>query len=577
MQAYDVIICGGGLAGLSLARQLRRASSDLRIAVIEKSSFPSDSRKPEVGESTVEGAAHYLGQKLGLHEYLSKTHLMKNGPRFFCGNARAPLISRNEIGSKGFPRLPSYQLDRDVLAERLSLLNQESDIAMHNGYVVREIEIDGSSMHRVFAEGSMGRGELRVRAKWVVDALGRRRFLQHRFGFTRNNRHRIAAAWLHLAETLDVNEFVSPSEWHTRDPDGLRSRSTCFFVGRGYWVWLIVLGSGRTSIGVVAERNTIDYRELLTLENLQLWLRKREPVLAEQLEHKEVLDFRALPDLSYSSRRVISADRWACVGDAGVFLDPLYSPGIDMIGLGNSMVADLIVKDCRSAGVQDAQIEEYNSFYLNTTRTYLKTFRTNYPVFGNPYVFMAKLYWDTLLYWIFFAPIQIYDVFKNVPACKDAARKYALLESRMQALFRFWSERCNRVAPDYTPYPPAPSSILTETHVELDRERTPAEAAEYIQNRLSLAEAAACAIIVRASADLATHRLEEIRQAEGLNPYRIGLDADAWRQRGFFEPHVRDYSHMEMELKYYYGEMSAAQYGTVRKLLALKSAAGGSI
>jgi flavin-dependent dehydrogenase len=567
---YDVVICGGGLAGLTLARQLRLASNGLRIAVIEKAKHPRETPASEVGESTVEAAAHYLGQKLGLHEYLSRTHLLKNGPRFFCGDSCGPLTKRIEIGSSGFPRLPSYQLDRGALAQELHRLNRENDVDILSGRLVRNVEINKDSPHRVVVDDDGGRGHTSFAARWVVDALGRRRFLQHRLGLTQKNRHEIAAAWVHLSETLDINSFTPPSSWHTRDPEGIRYRSTCFFVGRGYWVWLIVLGSGRTSVGVVAERSHFDFRGFCTLDRFRTWLRKQEPVLAERIDRETVQDFRGLPDLSYASRRVFSPDRWACVGDAGVFLDPLYSPGIDMIALGNSLVSDLILEDCSPASNKQSRIEEYNSFYLKTTRTYLKTFRENYPAFENPYVFMAKVYWDTLLYWIYFAPLQIYDVFRDRIVSRESWTGYSRLETRMQNLFRVWAEQCERTAPAYTAYPPA-RSILTDLHVELARPRTPLEGAEYITDRLPVAEETACALILRAARDIAPDDLEELRQADGLNPYGVSANRADWRRHGMFEPRVSDYANMEMELKYYYGEMSAAQYATVRKLLSLKN------
>ena len=34
---------------------------------------------------------------------------------------------------------------------------------------------------------------------------------------------------------------------------------------------------------------------------------------------------------------------WTCVGDAGGFLDPFYSPGSDFIAMGNDAVTDLVV------------------------------------------------------------------------------------------------------------------------------------------------------------------------------------------------------------------------------------------
>ncbi|MGH9310707.1 MAG: NAD(P)-binding protein, partial [Vicinamibacterales bacterium] len=51
---YDAVIAGGGLAGLCLARQLRREAPGLRVLVAEKRRHPVPEAAFKVGESTVE-------------------------------------------------------------------------------------------------------------------------------------------------------------------------------------------------------------------------------------------------------------------------------------------------------------------------------------------------------------------------------------------------------------------------------------------------------------------------------------------------------------------------------------------
>ena len=56
-ERFDVTILGGGLAGLTLARQLLQQDAELRILILERRSFPVPEGAYKVGESTVDTCA----------------------------------------------------------------------------------------------------------------------------------------------------------------------------------------------------------------------------------------------------------------------------------------------------------------------------------------------------------------------------------------------------------------------------------------------------------------------------------------------------------------------------------------
>lgn len=72
---YDVAIIGGGLAGLSLARQLLLTTDKTILLVEKRAEVPSPRQK--VGESLVQVGGYYFGKVLGLEEYLFRQHYMK--------------------------------------------------------------------------------------------------------------------------------------------------------------------------------------------------------------------------------------------------------------------------------------------------------------------------------------------------------------------------------------------------------------------------------------------------------------------------------------------------------------------
>ena len=88
---YDVAIAGGGLAGLCLALEIRRAAPRARILVVERNPHPVADTAHKVGESSVEVASHYFQQVLGLGELLAR-EVPKFGLRFFMSQGEGSSV-----------------------------------------------------------------------------------------------------------------------------------------------------------------------------------------------------------------------------------------------------------------------------------------------------------------------------------------------------------------------------------------------------------------------------------------------------------------------------------------------------
>jgi 2-polyprenyl-6-methoxyphenol hydroxylase-like FAD-dependent oxidoreductase len=98
LKAYDVVIMGGGLSGLTLAIQLKRRIVNIRILIAEKSAYLMPEAAHKVGESSVEIASYYFDKILGLKTELER-ELPKLGLRFFYSYQRNQDIEqRIELG-----------------------------------------------------------------------------------------------------------------------------------------------------------------------------------------------------------------------------------------------------------------------------------------------------------------------------------------------------------------------------------------------------------------------------------------------------------------------------------------------
>jgi hypothetical protein len=175
------------------------------------------------------------------------------------------------------------------------------------------------------------------------------------------------------------------------------------------------------------------------------WLRVHQPRLARDVEAKRdrLQDFAFLRNFSYGCKQVFSADRWALTGEAGLFLDPFYSPGSDFIAISNTYIADLINRDLREepfAGRAHVYQQLYFSFYEST----LALYQDQYAMFGDPEVFPTKVIWDYTYYWgilcqLFFRR-RLTDV-AIISRLSDELNRCKALNAAMQVFMREWSTR----------------------------------------------------------------------------------------------------------------------------------------
>ena len=81
-----------------------------------------------------------------------------------------------------------------------------------------------------------------------------------------------------------MDDWSDDPAWRARVPTGRRWLSTNHLMGAGYWVWLIPLGSGSTSVGIVADSALHPFTRINRFERAMDWLREFEPQCAEVVE-----------------------------------------------------------------------------------------------------------------------------------------------------------------------------------------------------------------------------------------------------------------------------------------------------
>jgi flavin-dependent dehydrogenase len=270
----------------------------------------------------------------------------------------------------------TFQVPRDDFDQTLATEVRRQGVDLRFGHAVRAVTFEPDHARVTVDEPEAGRA-LEVRARFVLDCSGYGRVL--------------------------------PTLLQLEAPTGLPSRVACFTQVEGDdrptgeeagdiwvcrhpetategWIWIIPFSNGRTSVGAVCAASYWDAQPGSMQAKLQRFL-SQEPNAATRLrQSNQVMAVRELR--AYA--RVVSSmhgQRWAVTGNAGDFLDPVFSSGVTL-ALESANLAAGLVSRC----LQDQPVD-WERDYEAVMRDAVAVFRA-----------FVKAWYDGRMAELFFTP-----------------------------------------------------------------------------------------------------------------------------------------------------------------------------
>jgi flavin-dependent dehydrogenase len=304
---YTFAIAGGGPAGCSAAITL--AQRGHAVVLFERETFP----RFHIGESLL-STANDAFAALGVAETIEAAA--------FPEKWGARLLTHDGLSGRGVnfaevsevDRPQTYQVPRATFDRILMDRARQVGVDVREGCRVTACEFERDAAIIEYDNGEKGR----VRVHALVDATGRNGLIARKYN-------------LRTDEPLLANIAIfSHYKNVPRLPDGCPNDIRIVARSDAGWFWLIPISAELMSVGVVLPKNR--YLQLppgSPDEQLERAIADT-PIVAELMREAErEWPVRVEKDFSYSASSY-AGDRWILAGDAGSFLDPVFSTGVSI-------------------------------------------------------------------------------------------------------------------------------------------------------------------------------------------------------------------------------------------------------
>lgn len=312
--SYDVLVVGGGPGGTTVGHLLAKKGWD--VLIVEKEQHP----RWQIGESLLPYSTR-VWDELGVWDTLeASAYERKYGAWFDFHEGHDPeafWFGGDNPGRGDW----AWNVERSWLDEMLwkAALAAGAQGA-ENTEAAFLIEGSGVSAKVTGADLTLADGSTkRVTARLTVDAAGRTSVLGSALGIRRPD------------PKLNMMAMYGHYRGAQTFPGNLGGFISIIGIADG-WGWAIPFHDGRISVGMVV-RNTAFSERIKGRTPADVFAEyvAATPAITDRLGPDAVLDSEVRTTGNYSFRCDTSVgDGWAMVGDAGAFIDPVFSSGVHL-------------------------------------------------------------------------------------------------------------------------------------------------------------------------------------------------------------------------------------------------------
>ncbi|MGB5108926.1 MAG: NAD(P)/FAD-dependent oxidoreductase [Formosimonas sp.] len=352
----DILIIGAGPSGAVAAGILCRGDTPREVLVLERGTFPRFS----IGESLLPQSMAYFEEAGMLPAIVEAGFQYKNGAQFSWDGQFSSFDFREKF-SEGWGT--TYQVQRADFDSVLIKEAEKQGAQVRFKQEVIDYSYNASTKKcTVTVQDHENNAQYQVEANFVLDASGFARVLPRLLDLEVPSDFPVRQAiFTHVDDNIPPNTFDRNKILITVHPKHV-----------DVWFWLIPFSNGRCSLGVVAEQAFLDTVPGESADKLK-FLVGEDAYLAQLLGNAGWPNpIQAITGYSANVKSLIG-DGYALLGNAGEFLDPVFSSGITIAVKSSSLACGCLKREAAGEAVDWAEdYERALKVGVNAFRTYVE-------------------------------------------------------------------------------------------------------------------------------------------------------------------------------------------------------------